>query len=840
MCSNTALFGGKGANLIRLREAGFPVPPFAVLGTSDYAEFVAEHHLESEIAAALKEGAEPASLRIRAAFRQPISEEQRARLIAAVGPLVEGPVAVRSSATAEDLVDASFAGQQDTFLDVCGVDAVLGAIVECWSSLWTARAITYRQSHSVDPGTVRLAVVVQEMVPAEASGVLFTVDPLSGRRDTTVIDAVLGLGEQLVSGQVIPDHFEVDGRGVVTKWQVQGERAALTRPQALELAALGRRVEAAMGAPQDIEWTRVGDVLQVVQARPVTSLFPLPDGPSTAIWFNFGAFQGMLEPLTPLGQDALRSIVSGAGTLFGGSGDFRRNAYVKPAAERLWIRLDGVLRTRVGRRLAPTLLKAGDPNAAAALAELGGEGETPPRSRGKASFLRRVGGFARRATPNLVLAARRPQALRRRIDEAGEVLLASLDHDLLRAANLPDREGRLRGRVAALEAFARAALPTLLPLFAPVMAFGALGTLRVRALARRSGLADPDQVALGAFRALPGNVTTEMDLALWKVAAVVKSDLESARAFAAETPAALADLCREGRLPTAAQRALDAFLSRYGMRGVGEIDLGVPRWRDRPEGLLKSVVGYLELPAEAGPDVVYERSRRSAEADLDRLALAVGPLHAWQVRFLGGRVRQLFGARETPKFVLVRGLGLCREALLASGVDLAGQGIIQAAEEIFLLHLDELRGAFEGPPRVDEVRQRAAVREREQRRVRLPIMVMGDGRARYEGHAGTDLVGMGVSPGVVEGIARVVDHPDNSGLLPGEILVCRGTDPAWTPLFLTAVGLITEVGGLMTHGSVVAREYGLPAVVGVVGATGRIATGRRIRLDGSTGSVELL
>ncbi|MEZ5087884.1 MAG: PEP/pyruvate-binding domain-containing protein [Tessaracoccus sp.] len=834
-------FGGKGVNLRRLRDAGFPVPPFVVLGTDEYAGFVVEHGLDAEIDEALGLERATASSRIREAFRRPLSDEQRARIAETIGKLGDVPVAVRSSATAEDLPDASFAGQQDTFLDVRGLDAILEAVTECWSSLWTERAIAYRENHGVEHAAVSVAVVVQEMVPAEASGVLFTADPLTGRRDRVVVDAVRGLGEKLVSGQVVPDHYELDGAGAVTEWQVHGDVGALNMPQLRALGTLGRRVAESFDAPQDIEWTRVGDELHVVQARPITSLYPLPDGPDDALWFSFGAFQGMLEPLTPLGGDAIRAVVSAGGVLFGGSGDFRRNPYLKLAGERLWMRFDDVLRTRIGNRVLPLALRAMDPNGAAVLGDLRDEFDPSSRRGSTRQVVRRVAPFMRQILPKLVGALRRPEQARRAIDVWADEIVGRFEFRLRSVTALSDPRARCAARVEAVETFAASALPTLLPLFAPVMWVGVLGTLRLRHLARSAGLDDADRLALGALRALPGNVTTEMDLSLWRATQAVQGDPASVEAFADDAEE-LAERYLRGELPEAAQTAIENFMARYGMRGVAEIDMGVPRWRERPEAVLRTIQSYLALSPEDAPDASYERAGREAREDMAQLAREAGRVRGAQVRFLGRRVRALFGARETPKFVLVRGLGLLREAFRATGEDLVERGVLGFADDVFFLHLDELTSAFDGGSLAELVEERRQVRARESRRRRVPVALVGDGRALFEGAStGTaDLTGMGVSPGVVEGLTRVVDHPESSALEPGEIMVCRGTDPAWTPLFLTASGVVTEVGGLMTHGSVVAREYGLPAVVGVVGATERIPTGSRIRLDGSTGAITLL
>lgn len=839
------LLGGKGANLVRLRDAGFDVPTFVVLGTDEYRAFIAAHGLDAVIAAALTRPAAEASDEIRAAFRRPLPAAQRARLTDAVAPLLDSPVAVRSSATAEDLPEASFAGQQDTFLDVRGLGAVLDAVVECWSSLWTERAIAYRTRNAVDHTAVALAVVVQEMVAAEASGVMFTADPLTGHRGRTVVDAVFGLGEQLVSGQVTPDHFEVEtATGRILERRLQGGRPTLSDAHLAALVALGRRAAERFGCPQDLEWTRVGDTLQLVQTRPITSLFPLPEGfPADALWFSFGAFQGMLEPIHPLGQDALRQMVTGAASLFGARLDYRTLPFLSVAGERLWIRADGLLRNGIGHRALPAIMNGVDPNAATLVKRFVLE-----------DAYAAVPGSVRRALPGIVRALGpvvprlrgalfTPAEIRLRLDRNVDAVIAALGARLDAAARIPRPELRLAARLRALEEAGPHAFRTLLPDFFPIMGPSVAMTQRLRTLAARTGLPDADALALTTLRALPGNVTTEMDLALWAVAQTIRADADAAAALATGEPAALAASYLGGTLPVVAQDAVAGFMDRYGMRGVSEIDLGAPRWRDRPEAVFRTLASYVAIDPADGPDVAYERGRGAAEAAVARLAAASTPAQARQLRFLASRVRAMFGARETPKFTLIRVFGLLRTALDASGSDLVAAGILDAPDDVYFLHVDELRGAFGRRDLRPLVAERRLVREREQRRTRVPVMLVGDGRTFYDAGAGdsdADLTGLGVSPGVIEGVARVVHDPATSGLQPGEILVCRGTDPAWTPLFLTASGLVTEVGGLMTHGSVVAREYGLPAVVGVVDATLRLADGPRVRLDGTAGTITYL
>ncbi|MDO5627748.1 MAG: PEP/pyruvate-binding domain-containing protein [Mobilicoccus sp.] len=843
--------GGKGANLVRLREAGFDVPAFIVIPTSEYDAFVADHQLDDVISRALDLDADAAAERIRDAFRQPLLEAQRDSLTALLTPLLDQPVAVRSSATAEDLPDASFAGQQDTFLDVRGLDAILDAVIECWSSLWTARAISYRERGGIDHDAVSLAVVVQEMVPADASGVLFTADPLTGHRGHTSIDAVAGLGEALVSGQVSPAHWTLEtDTGRVLQ---QGDPDVLTDTHLLALVDLGRRAAGEFGSPQDIEWCRVGDRLRLVQSRPITSLYPLPEPTAPGeLWFSVGAFQGMLRPFTPLGQDAILGFYAGASTFAGARVDRRTPTYVHVAGERLWIRVDRLLATTAGRRRLPMILRGVDPNAARVTERLVAAGEFGD-SRTVTSALpwRGLSRLARVLGPRLPATARtlaRPDGARPRLDVAIDHALRAWQHDLDRAGAAASAATRLAARVTAVDDLCTGFFPRLGPDLVTVMPPALASTILLRHLADGSGLGNGRALGLRALRSLPGNVTAEMDLALYDVACLIRDDPSSLAAVRDQDAADAAAAYLTGSLPPVAQAAVAEFLNRYGMRGVAEIDLGAPRWREDPTAVFRTLATYVSLEGDDAPDVIHRRGSHEAQDAIDTIVDAYGPRSpaAVRTRIAGRRVRALFGVRETPKFTIIRAFGLAREALLASGADLVAAGLLDAPTDVVFLHLDELRYAFDHPDLRGLVARRRERYEREMRRARIPVVLAGDGRAFYDAGdipdvtddtAGPDLVGMGVSPGTVEGVVRIVHDPATSELQPGEILVCRGTDPAWTPLFLTAAGLITEVGGLMTHGSVVAREYGLPAVVGVTDATVRLADGQRVRVDGSAGMI---
>lgn len=415
----------------------------------------------------------------------------------------------------------------------------------------------------------------------------------------------------------------------------------------------------------------------------------------------------------------------------------------------------------------------------------------------------------------------------------------------------------LAGRVAFLEKMVTEFAPTMLPYLASMVVSGQAALQPLMRLA--ASVPEAGSLVLELTRGLPYNVTTEMDLALWATARTIKADAAATSYFDRAEAANLAAAYLAGRLPAAAQAAIARFMEQYGMRGPGEIDFGHPRWQEDPTGLMQALSSYLHIEGEAqSPEVVFERGAAQARVAQDQLVARLrrqgslgGRLKAILAGWLAGRVRQLGGLRESPKFTVIRITGLLRTALLESGQQLAAAGVLAQADDLFFLHLPELKRLTAGEKR-DWPALIAARREtydREKRRRRLPRLLLSDGATFYEGAGGPATAGSAgpnvftgspVSPGVVEGVVRVVLDPAGAQLAPGEVMVCPATDPGWTPLFLAAGGLVMEIGGMMTHGSVVAREYGIPAVVGVSQATTRLKTGQRVRVDGSTGQVIIL
>ena len=867
--------GGKAANLGELVRAGFPVPAGFCVTTAAYEMVAADAGLESTLAAlAAVDAADTERLAELATEARSclqgasVPEVLRRAISEAYGRLGDGvPVAVRSSATAEDLPGASFAGQQDTYLNVVGVESVLEAVQRCWASLWTGRAVSYRATNGIGPRGVRLAVVVQRMVDASVAGVLFTANPVTGKRRQAVIDASPGLGEAVVSGAVNPDHFVANTatgeiverrlgdkrvavvagpRGGTERVELAADGASLSDDQILALAQLGARVEEHYGTPQDTEWAIDGEGgIWLLQARPITTLFPLPEGAPTddedlRVYFSFNVAQGVYGPLTPMGIQVFRLITSSVARFAGHppQNPYRGAAFFIEAAGRMFIDVTPVLRSEQGRRLFERFMSNMEARTVPIVRQLVNDPRLATVPTNRRQILRTLLlAFARGRTPLRVAEAlARPERARAR---AARVVAR------LGTSGEMSPETGAAGYLAAAERLLRDGPPEILRNVPPVFAAG----LAANALAGKllGDLATDDERRV-AMRALPHNPTTEMDLALWTLAKEARADADSARALGQIPPERLAAEHSDGSLPPKLQSGLTDFLRLYGHRGVAEIDLGLPRWSEDPTYIMGVLANYLRLEdPQSAPDLQFGRATREAEvmvAELTRRATGKGRLRGALVRFLLGRARELSGLREMPKFCIVLLMARVRDLLWPVGEELAQAGRLMRAGDIFFVTVPEAWATLAGEDLRPLVRERRTAYEQETGRRHVPRLLLSDGTEPTAGTrdaAGADgvLGGTPASGGVVTGKARVILEPDGAHLEPGEILVAPSTDPGWTPLFLTAGGLVMEMGGPMSHGAIVAREYGIPAVVGVPDATERIETGQRITIDGSDGVVNL-
>lgn len=866
----TSLVGGKGANLGELsRIDGVRVPEGFCVTTQAYSATATQTPELADLLeqlARLGPGTEREKLTAEvpalcARIRQSVqAAEPPAAVVEAVRTAwakqgADRAYAVRSSATAEDLAGASFAGQQDTYLNLVGIEAILDGVRRCWASLFTDRAVIYRIENGYDHRTALPAVVVQRMVVPSVSGVMFTADPISSDRRVVSIDASYGLGEALVSGLVTADNYRVQagriaartistktveivpaGAEGVMQHDVDVDRRnspALTDAQALRLAGTARQIKAHFGAPQDIEWCLDDDGIAIVQSRPITTLYPVPavTDHSPHVYMSMGHQQMMTDAMKPLGLSFFQLGFPDIALLAVGG--------------RLYIDASADLRSFVGRKILLATTKMGDPLIHDALATLAGrEGllRSLPRGRrvmrlGAAyfspAFFLQIVKLSRAADDSVVaglIAA-----------DAGSV--DAMAHRLADASGLEllDLLATEQERVQKVVYDPR----SMAAVFTGVLAGRWLDAHVAKWLGEKG-------VSEVLSASAPHNVTAEMGVDLLEVADVARQHPEVIAYLRDPHPDVdtfFADLERLAGGPQTAA-ALQQYLDRYGSRCPGEIDITRTRLSENPSALAPLILADIAAHEPGGRSLLLERGQRRAhEKERDILArlrrLPGGRRKAKQTAQKIAQLRAFVGYREYPKYMMIRRYGVIKQALWREARRLVAQGVLADVGDVAFLSLDELREAVRtGRADTDAIaRRRADQAVFEQ--LTPPRVMTSDGEVITGGYGAGNapagaLRGLPASSGSVEGRARVVLALEDADLEDGDILVTTFTDPSWTPAFVTVAGLVTEVGGMMTHGSVVAREYGLPAVVGVPNATTLIETGQRIRVDGTDGYVEIL
>jgi rifampicin phosphotransferase len=841
------LAGGKGANLGAMVQAGLPVPPGFVVLTHAYRVFVEQAGIQAEIErlagaadADSQESLDAVSAQIRSLFDQnPVPRDVAEAITEAYSKLGGGAVAVRSSATAEDLPDASFAGQQETYLNINGAEQVVQAVRRCWSSLWTGRALAYRIRNGIAPDDVTLAAVVQRLAAADVAGVLFTADPITGHRDRMVIDGAWGLGESVVSGIVTPDNWVAEGKtGAILREQIatkavmtvrteggteerpvpadlQGE-PVLDAAQVAALVALGRRTAAYFGSPQDIEWAMAGGHFCLLQSRPITTLFPLPEpaAPPEAglrIYATLQGMQGVMEPLTPATLAVFGSVATAAPRFLGLKVAPNSPPFFTVAAGRIYIDITGLLRTGPGRMaLAGNTIDSAMGQAVRDLLTRAEE-RIGPVVKGRLPVSQVPKRLALTMVGRVLRALVNPDRARRYTKGKVEAYIRALKEESHQLQTVPERTQFVHKAIGSMFG---GVITRTVPLWLSSQALLSAAKKKLKAWGLDLAVLDP------VGRSIAYNPTTEMDLALWRLSRT---------------------LLAEGTRPQADHPAVQAWLDQYGHRAVREIDVSIPRWREDPEHILH-VLSTFMAQGTAATDPEHRFEKGAAEADEAMAAIAEqvrrqkGASRAALVRLLLRRFRQLAGVREWHKFYVVHVLAIIRQVLSDAGAELVKAGRLDQADDVFFLDLADLTS--DRDLREVAARNRADYR-RELKRRPIPLAITSEGEVSLgvpPSKEGT-LAGTGASAGVHEGVVRVILNPVGARLEHGEILVAPATDPAWTPLFLTAGALVTETGGMISHGSVVAREYGIPAVVGVPEATTRLRTGQRVRVDGSTGTV---
>ena len=864
--NDIAAAGGKGANLGEMTTAGFPIPAGFVLTTKAYDAFVQAHGLQHKIvnlaqtvSADDPQPSESASQKIHALFMEGmIADNLAAEITTAYGQLTQTSgtaVAVRSSATAEDLPTASFAGQQDTYLNIQGEDALLDAVKKCWASLWTARAISYRQRQGIAPSSVSLAVVVQQLVPADSAGILFTANPMNGARDQIVINATWGLGEAIVGGLVTPDTVTVDKSTyeilsrettMKTTMTVRTENGTedqavpvdkqneqvLDEETAVSLAKLGAQIESHYNMPMDIEWAIADGEIAILQARPITSLPPAPlkdvvwepPTPNT-IWMRRQIVEHMPEPLSPLFEDlylrkglnqSMDFLMEALAELSGASFDLyamiphgfvdtiNGYAYTTGSFKMTFKDLIGIMRiySRISRFFN--------------MPAFDWDGIVLPGYQSLISHWESID------------------------------LAAAADEDLLQGiSEMATADGSYWFGSARNLGFSRLT--------------DTLFDRLLRSFLFRYGLPKPrprSSSFLRGFDSKALDAQADMEALANKIS---ESEALRERVLKTEANQLIAVLAghSDGQ---AVVEGIQQYLEEYGHQ-IYNLDFAVPTQNEDPLPMLLSLKALVENAPEQD---VRSRQAKMAE-DRDELVKqtmqSLNPLSRQLFHWVWKWTKQYAPYREHVMFYMGAAWPTVRKLAHELGQRLTDAGTIAQPDDIFYLNSDEITAAIEARANgqgIAEFGQLAQERRdlREARKQLTPLakvpergslkfgpinLSMFDPTPSDAANEGPVLNGYAVSTGKVTAPASVIHSVgDFDQMKPNTILVCTTTTPAWTPLFSQAAGLVTDVGGALAHGSIVAREYGIPAVMGTGVATGRIKPGMMLSVDGDAGTVTLV
>ncbi|MGW6300106.1 phosphoenolpyruvate synthase [Peribacillus butanolivorans] len=762
----------------------------------------------------------------------------------------EHAYAVRSSATAEDLPHASFAGQQDTYLNIIGKEAILQHISKCWASLFTDRAVIYRMQNRFDHRQVYLSVIVQRMVFPQASGILFTADPITSNRKLLSIDASFGLGEALVSGLVSADCYKVQEEEIVDKMiatkklaiyglkeggtetqQIdpdQQKTQTLTEQQILQLARIGREIEAYFGCPQDIEWCLDDDTFYIVQSRPITTLYPIPEAndQENHVYVSVGHQQMMTDPIKPLGMSIFQLTSFGPRFKAGG---------------RLFVDVINNLASPVSRKMLLDAMGQHDPlmkDALITIIERGDFIKSLPndkqeQSSGKSNKSVSSADSRAQIENDPTIVSDLIKSSQTSIEELKQNIQTKLGSDLF---DFILEDIQILKKI----------------LFDPQSS-----AVFMAAIDASSWINEKMNKWLGEKNAadtlsqsVPNNITSEMGLALLEVADVIRPYPEVIDYLQhVKDDNFLDELVKfDGGQET--QDAIYDYLSKYGMRCTGEIDITKTRWSEKPTTLVPVILSNIKNFEPNASNRKFEQGRKEAlkkeQELLDRLKqLPDGEQKAKETKRMIDLIRNFIGYREYPKYGMVNRYFVYKQALLKEAEQLVQAGVIHEKEDIYYLTFEDLYEVVRTNKLDYQIISKRKDEYKLYEKLTPPRVITSDGEIivgeyKRENLTAEAIVGLPVSSGIIEGRARVILKMEDADLEDGDILVTTFTDPSWTPLFVSIKGLVTEVGGLMTHGAVIAREYGLPTVVGVENATKLIKDGQRIRVNGTEGYIEIL
>ncbi|MBC2195228.1 phosphoenolpyruvate synthase [Listeria booriae] len=850
--TNKALVGGKGVNLGECAKiSGVQVPTGFCLTTEAYQRAVSENealqallHQLSAQKITNQDQISKIGQSIRILIEEiEIPQEIEAEItdhLAKIGS--EQAYAIRSSATAEDLPTASFAGQHDTYLNIIGKTEILKHIKKCWASLFTDRAIIYRIQNNFAHTDVQLSVVIQQMIFPSASGILFTADPITGNRKTLSIDASFGLGEALVSGLVSADVYKVQENTIIEKniatkkiaiYSVktggtetkslpadQQTNQTITDRQILQLEQLGRSIEAYFGKPQDIEWCLADDQFYIVQSRPITTLFPIPKeaDKENHVYLSVGHQQMMTDPIKPLGLAFYLLITPAPMRIAGG---------------RLFVDITPNLAAPASREIL-----------------INGIGQSDPLMKDAIETIVAREGFIETNTTEEARPIPTPSADKpiENIPEIATSLIANNEASLAKLKQTIQTKSGSAVFDLILED---------IPEFKRVLFNTDNLRVLLSAMNAATWLNEKMQEWLGEInvadtlsQSVDNNITAEMGLELLDVADAIRPYPEVITFLQNTKDPNFLEKLGDLQGGEAAHDAIKTYLDKYGMRCAGEIDISRTRWSEDPTILIPMILSNIKNFQPNASHQKFEQARQEAlQKEQDLLArlkkLPDGEQKAAKTKEVITVLRNLTGYREYPKYGMINRYFVYKQALLKEATQLVQARIIKEPEDIFYLNFEELHEVVRTGQLDYTIITTRKADYNQFDKLTPPRVLTSDGeiitgKYKRENLPSDAIIGLPVSSGTIEGRARVILNMADANLEEGDILITPFTDPSWTPLFVSIKGLVTEVGGLMTHGAVIAREYGLPAVIGVENATTRIQDGDHIRINGTEGYIEIL
>ncbi len=867
--SDAGVVGPKALNLAQMSRLGLPVPDGFCITTSAYRDHVEGIEGFHEMVAALAGEARPAALlsKIRQAILdRPLLPRLRDSIRECCDRLRIMPVAVRSSATAEDLEDRSFAGQYETYLHVQDAQQCRDAVKGCWASLWSDRAYRYRQSTRIRGNDLGMAVIVQQMVCADASGVMFTADPVAQDRNRLVIEACYGPGDALVTGRVAPDRFVLDKltRAVVRQSlseQMRRERAREADPAPADgartvgdpcidevtigkLADLAAAIEQYYQCPQDIEWAVSASQVRVLQSRAITTMPKVPSWEERQVWSCVNTREVMPDVLTPatwsLISDLLESTLNMVLDMIGL--DRGNSPVVGLVAGRCYANLNTLL--GIARKL-PLVRRArlntifGDTapeDQALRWIELATQDCAEVKTQFGKALGRLPGNFLHALFFTEAKAQRALADMQRVVQD-----FDTLDLKQLSAGETLDH---LTQSVEYLRQFISSARHGAIQTGAAIAAFLLLRKVCVRWLGESEGFANGLLIGVGDL------MDARSGLDLWRLAEEASRHPPVKAAILSGEPwERVSQALRRVEGSDQFLRSWAEYMRNYGHHARGEFELYNPRWCERPDYILSLVRSFMAALEQTNMVTTWrERTEKRRHLVQECRVRLKNPLKRAAFNRLLTRAQRFVAVRENSKDHVIRLFLTWRRLLVALGDRLHTQGMLRCPEDVFFLTPTEMRAVTAGA--ADGARQ-ATVEQRKAeyegfRDIIPPLTVLGRFRPQTRPPAREDataecLKGLGVCPGIVRGKARVIPSAaDESPVLPGEILVAPFTDPGWTPYLVSSSGIVIDQGGLLSHGSIIAREYGIPTVVNVGPATRLIKTGDIVEVDGDQGTVRIL